>query len=134
MKLIRDNRLFESILDNIDGQMSQSASDVLSNNITARAENCEVTAYFMLLFHSREQITKLSGLIEKIADTFYDSVSGFRGVSEFYTDVLISNPEFQENLVAYPHNLLLKDTEGNLVLSWPVSENSHLTTMTSLMQ
>lgn len=107
---------------------------MLSNNITARADNCEVTAYFMLLFHSREQITKLSGLIEKIADTFYDSVLGFRGVSEFYTDVLIPNPEFPDNLTAYPHNLLNKDTEGNLVLGWPVNENSNLSEMTALMQ
>lgn len=135
MKLIRDNRLFESILDNIGGDLTPSSSDVLSNNINARADDSEVTAYFMILLHSREQISHLSGLIERVADAFYDSVEGFRGVSEFFTDVLIPNPDFPENKTEYPHTLLQKSNgDESLVLSWPVSEKSDLSEMTTLME
>ena len=54
MRLIRDNHLYESILDDIDATSTAPAAKTLSNSIHTRPEDYEVIVYFMLLIHSRD--------------------------------------------------------------------------------
>ena len=134
MRLIRNNRLYESILDNIGGEITPSSSNVLSNNISGLTNGCDATIFFMLLFHTRDQIFKLHNLIERVADGFYDSVDQFRGVTEFATEVMITNPDYPDNKTTYPHILLKKDNAEDTVLLWSVNENNDLHELTDTLE
>lgn len=106
----------------------------MSDNIKTRPDDYEVLVYFMILLHSREQIPRLNGNIEKICDILYDSACSFRGVRDFAADVLIPNPKYPENQTSYPHNLIKNDNAQDLLLCWPISEDARLAEMTSLME